>query len=63
MLLILFYRTKDNKWVYCAMRIVIAAVLEKALSLGIDVCQIIHKVLLNIYINLGKSTVTNLISS
>ena len=42
----IFYRVKDNHFVYCAMRIVIAAALEKARSLGITVSQIIHKVLL-----------------
>ena len=41
----IFYRVKDNHFVYCAMRIVIAAALEKARSLGITVSQIIHKVL------------------
>ena len=50
-MLISFCRTKDNKFVYCAMKLVIAAVLDKALSLGIDVCQIIHKVLNNTIIN------------
>ena len=40
-----FSRQKDNKFVYCAMRVVIAAVLEKARSLGVVVSQIIHKVI------------------
>ena len=41
----MFFRVKDNHWVYSAMKIVIPAVLEKARELGVSVEQIIHKVI------------------
>ena len=41
----MFFRVKDNHWVYCAMKVVIPAVLEKARELGVSVDQIIHKVI------------------
>ena len=41
----MFFRVKDNHWVYCAMKVVIPAVLEKARELGVSVEQIIHKVI------------------
>ena len=40
----LIYRVKDNDFVLCAMKKVIPAVLEKALTLGSTISQIIHKV-------------------
>ena len=40
----LIYRVKDNDFVYCALKVVIAAVLEKAITLGVTITQIIHKV-------------------
>ena len=40
------FRTKDNKFVYCALREVIKSALKKTEELGIDISQIIHKVLL-----------------
>ena len=41
----MFFSVKDNHWVYCAMKVVIPAVLEKARELGVSVDQIIHKVI------------------
>ena len=40
----LIHRVKDNDFVLCAMKKVIPAVLEKALTLGSTISQIIHKV-------------------
>ena len=37
------FRVKDNKFVYCALRLVIISVLEKAKQLGVKITQIIHK--------------------
>jgi hypothetical protein len=34
---------KDNKFVYCALQVVIASILEKANQLGVKLTQIIHK--------------------
>ena len=36
-------RTKDNKFVYCALRKVIASVIERAGQLGVQLTQIVHK--------------------
>ena len=38
------YRVKDNDFVSCALKVVISAVLEKAITLGVTITQIIHKV-------------------
>ena len=37
------FRTKDNKFVYCALKKVIASVLEKAKQLNVGITKIIHK--------------------
>ena len=39
----MLFRTKDNKFVYCALKKVIASVLEKAKQLGVKLTKIIHK--------------------
>ena len=48
----LIYRVKDNDFVFCALKIVIAAAKEKAKCLGVTINQIIHKVLYCLQINL-----------
>ena len=40
-----YLRVKDNKFVYCALKKVIKSVMKKAEELGVDIAQIIHKVL------------------
>ena len=42
---------KDNDFVFCALKIVIAAAIEKAHDLGVEINQIIHKVLYCLVIN------------
>ena len=39
----MLFRTKDNKFVYCALKKVIVSVLEKAKQLGVKLTKIIHK--------------------
>ena len=41
---IYIFRVKDNNFVFCAMKVVIPAVLKNARELGITVKQIVHKV-------------------
>ena len=40
----LFVRTKDNTFVFCALKEVITKALAKATEMGIDIHQIVHKV-------------------
>ena len=42
---------KDNDFVFCALKTVIAAAIEKAHDLGVEINQIIHKVLYCLVIN------------
>jgi hypothetical protein len=37
-------RTKDNTFVFCALKEVITKALAKATEMGIDIDQIVHKV-------------------
>ena len=37
-------RTKDNTFVYCALKKVITKALEKAAAMGVVIDQIVHKV-------------------